>query len=477
MSLDFSGDLLEQHLHHAADIVQEIYSDQLRRIVFAGKSPAEIQSLFDVDLPEAESSVSEILEKIRRDVVGSATMNIGPHYYGYITGGGNQVAILADMISTALNQNSLKWHSSPISTEMEKLVIKWVCQFIGYPDSAAGAILDGGSTANFNCMAVARKNMAPHHISEEGLYGQNPMTIYVSNEGHSSFDKAVDVLGIGKKYLRKVETDKNFRINPEKLERRIVEDKNRGLQPICVIGIAGTTNTGAVDDLRSLAKIAKNHGLWYHVDAAYGGPAAALDSVGGLFSGMEEADSVVINPHKWLYVPFEAACILVKEPEKLRQTFSSLPDYLKSDRNDDGRTDLMEYQLPLTKSFKSLKVWMTLKAFGAQRLRDTIQKDIGNAKHIARLVSESDDFELMSNGPLSICCFRYHPAGTDEESVEELNKALIPAIEKDGRIFLTGTRLNGKAALRTCFINPRTKKEHVEMIPEVIRELGSGLNP
>ena len=473
MDLDFTPDELRQYLNEAADIINEIYKDKLNRRVFAGKSPAEVQALFEEDLPSDGVPISELLEKVRFDVVGAATMNIGPHYYGYITGGGNQVAILAEMLGASINQNNLKWHSSPISTEMEKLVIKWVSQFIGYPETAAGSILDGGSTANFNCLAVARKNMGPESLSDEGMYGQKPMTIYVSEQGHSSFDKAVDMLGIGKKYLRKIPVDEEFKIRTDLLEQEIQMDRNKGMNPICVIGIAGTTNSGAVDDLTELASIAEKNKIWYHVDAAYGGPAARVNSVKDLFSGMDKADSVVINPHKWLYVPFEAACILVKDPAKLRKTFSHLPDYLKSDDTGDGRTDMMEYQLPLTKSFKSLKVWMTLKAYGAKRLTNAIQSDIDHAKYLDERIRNSDDFELLAPVQLSITCFRYNPKDLEEKHVERLNQNLINRIERDGRIFLTGTRLNGKTALRTCFINPRTTLKDVELILEVIRELGS----
>lgn len=471
MNLDFTPEELTRYIHHAGQIIEELYGKKLDRRVFAGKSPGEVLSLFDEELPQDGLDVDELLEKVRRDVIGSATMNIGPHYYGYITGGGNQIAILAEMLSASLNQNNLKWHSSPVSTELEKLVIKWVSQFIGYPDTAAGAILDGGSTANFNCMAVARKNMGPPMMSDEGLYGMKPMTVYVSAEGHSSFDKAVDMLGIGKKYLRKIPVDHDFKIRVDLLEQQIQKDRNSDLIPICLIGIAGTTNTGAVDNLQELAAIAKKQNLWYHVDAAYGGPAGALDSKKSLFLGIEQADSVVINPHKWLYVPFEAACILVKEPEKLRKTFSLVPDYLKSDGDEDERTDLMEYQLPLTKSFKSLKVWMTLKAYGAKRIRETIRADIENAQYLGKLLDDSDDFERLAPIPLSIACFRHAPQGMSEQEIDDWNQKLISLIEQDGRIFLTGTKINGKTALRTCFINPRTTKKDVEWILEVIRDL------
>lgn len=475
MSLDFTNEELKGYIQHAGNIVEELYSEKLNRKVFAGMSASEVASLFDEEIPEEGLDPAELLEKVRKDIVGASTMNIGPNFYGYITGGGNQVAILAEMISAALNQNNLKWHSSPVSTELEIRVMKWICQFIGYPDTAMGTILDGGSTANFNALAVARKNKAPEGLSEEGIYNLKPMTIYVSEQGHSSLDKAVDMLGIGKKYLRKVKTDNQFRMDVTDLEMKIKEDIRNGLHPICVVGIAGTTNTGAVDDLKVIDAIAKKYNLWYHIDAAYGGPAAKVPSVKRLFDGLELADSVVIDPHKWMYIPFEAGCFIVKDPDKLRKTFSTIPDYLKSEKDGDCRTDLMEYQLPLTKSFKSLKIWMTLKTYGASRLRESIQEDINHAKFLAGLVEESEDFELLAPVPLSIVVFHYTPQNLNEVEIETLNKQLLPIIEQDGRIFLTGTKIRGKTALRTCFINPRTEEKHIKNILEVVRDLGSAM--
>lgn len=474
MSLDYTNDEFKKYIKLAGNIIEELYSEKLDRRVFAGKEAAEVASMFDEGIPEEGLDPAELLEKVRRDIVGASTMNIGPNFYGYITGGGNQIAILADMISTALNQNNLKWHSSPVSTELEIRVMKWICQFIGYPETSMGGILDGGSTANFNALAVARKNKAPEELSDEGMYNLKPMTIYVSKQGHSSLDKAVDMLGIGKKYLRKVKTDNQLRIDLAALEGKIKEDRNKGLHPICVVGIAGTTNTGSVDDLKGIAAIAKKYDLWYHVDAAYGGAAARVSSVEQQFEGMELADSVVIDPHKWMYIPFEAGCFLVKDPEKLRRTFSTIPDYLRSDQ-DYGRTDLMEYQLPLTKGFKSLKIWMTLKAYGANRLTDAIQEDINHAKYLAGLIEESEDFELLAPVPLSIVVFRYAPKNASEAEIASKNKKLLSAIEQDGRIFLTGTKVRGKTALRVCFINPRTQMKHVKNILDVVRNLGSSL--
>ncbi|MDZ7772691.1 MAG: aminotransferase class I/II-fold pyridoxal phosphate-dependent enzyme [Balneolaceae bacterium] len=474
MTLDFDDKQFDTALRKAGDLVKELYREDSDRPVFAGKSAEEVIRLFDEPLPEESEPVEKVLDRVREQVFGTMTRSMGPRYFGYITGGGNQVAVLAEMIKASLNQNNLKWHSSPVSTEMERLVMRWVAEFTGYPIDSAGVLLSGGSVANFNCMAVARTVKAPANVSAEGLYGSKPLTVYVSEEGHSSFDKAVDMLGIGRNYLRKVPVDEELRIDLEALERLIDRDRNAGFHPICAIGVAGTTNNGAVDDLDGVADICEKHDLWYHVDAAYGGPAARVEGVSHLFSGLERADSLVVNPHKWLYVPFEAGGALVRNPEHLRATFSTIPDYLRSDRGDDGRTDLMEYNLPLTKEFKALKVWMTLKTYGARRLRESIRRDIDRADMLALMVEEHPRMEMMAPAPLSIVCFRYNPGGKDPDELDRLNERIAREVEQDGRIFLTATRICGRAALRTCFINHRTREQDVRLIVEVVDELGAG---
>lgn len=475
MSLDVSPRQFQQWIKQAGQLVSDFYEHKDEEPVFAGKSPEEVQQLLEESLPRKAENIQSLLDETGEKILSSITNSVGPRYYGYITGGGNQVAVLAEMVKASLNQNNLKWHSSPVSTELERLVMRWVAEFIGYPTSSAGVLLSGGSVANFNCLAVARKIKAPADISGEGVYGSKPMTAYVSEEGHSSFDKAMDMLGLGKNYLRKISVDDQMRIDTEQLEKQIQKDKNRGLQPICAIAVAGTTNSGAVDDLQAVADICQKHDLWYHVDAAYGGPAAKVEGVAELFNGIERADSVVVNPHKWMYVPFEAGGVLVKDPEHLRRTFSTIPDYLKSDQQNGGRTDLMEYNLPLTKEFKALKVWMTLKAYGADRIRKEIASDIDKAAYLADLVKEHEQLELVAHGPLSIVCFRYNPGGLDGESLNKLNDRIINQIEADGRVFLTGTKIRGKTALRACFINHRTQKNDIDFLRNVVLEIASDL--
>ncbi len=475
MSLDVSPQQFKCWIDEAGKLVASHYQEHSEAKVFAGKSPTEVQELLGEPLPDDPQDMGSLLDEVGEKILSTITNSAGPRYFGYITGGGNQVAVLAEMIKASLNQNNLKWHSSPVSTELERLVMRWVAEFIGYPTSSAGVLLSGGSVANFNCLAVARTIKAPVDISDEGIYGSQPMTVYVSEEGHSSFDKAMDMLGLGKKYLRKIPVDDKFRIDPNQLEEQVRTDKNAGLHPICVIGVAGTTNTGAVDNLNAVADICQRYDLWYHVDAAYGGPAAKVERTSDLFSGIERADSVVVNPHKWLYVPFEAGGALVKNPDHLRKTFSTIPDYLKSDEQNRGRTDLMEYNLPLTKEFKALKVWMTIKAFGAARLREEIAADINKARYLSELVESEENLELMAPVPLSIVCFRYNPGGMAGSALNDLNDQIIQTIEADGRVFLTGTKIHGKTALRVCFINPRTEKEDIQLLQKVVLEIGSEL--
>lgn len=472
MSLDVSAPQFEQWIDQAGKIIADHIRQQADKKVFAGKSPQEVQALFDEPLPAGGKSIEKVLQQVQNDVLSSITNSAGPRYFGYITGGGNQAAVLAEMIKASLNQNNLKWHSSPVSTEMERLVMRWVAEFIGYTPKSAGVLLSGGSVANFNAMAVARKIKSPVDVAKEGMYGSPPQTVYVSAEGHSSFDKAVDMLGMGKKYLRKIPVDEELKIDLNALEAQIKKDKTNGYHPICAIGIAGTTNTGTVDNLNGVADICEAHDLWYHVDAAYGGPAARLKEKASLFDGMQRADSVVVNPHKWLYVPFEAGGLLVKNPSHLRQTFSTIPDYLKSDQAEDGRTDLMEYNLPLTKEFKALKVWMTLKTYGADKLTETIRRDIDKAQHLVKKVEETEQLEIMAPAPLSIVCFRYNTGRTSSEKLNSLNDEIINRVEQDGRIFLTGTKIDGQTALRVCFINHRTSRADVDAIVEVVSEIG-----
>ncbi|MFQ5796783.1 MAG: pyridoxal phosphate-dependent decarboxylase family protein, partial [Candidatus Bipolaricaulia bacterium] len=476
MNLDLELESLRELLYHASDIVVRLYADFDNKRIFHGKSPAEVRALFEEPLPREPQDVRSLLESVERDVFSGATLNISPHFLAYVMSGANHVGILAELLGAALNQNCTKWHLAASAAEIEQQVIRWIAEFISYPSDAGGVLVSGGSVANLTCLAVARKVKAPFDVSKDGVRAGPPLTVYVSEEVHSCIDKGIDMLGLGKDQLRKIPVNDDFTINEEKLEAQIMEDKSSGYFPICVIGNGGTINSGAVDPLETLADICAKHDLWFHVDAAYGGPAAATEIAHDLFRGIDRADSVVLDLHKWLYVPFEAACVLVKHRQDLRDTFSILPDYLRFDVDKSERVDFMEYSFQLSRNFKALKVWMTFKGYGTERLRATIQENIKTMRYLADLIDQSDDFERLAPVPLSAVCFRYRTEDAqyhhDEAYLSSLNKKLLDAVEKDGRVFITGTMIRGKTALRACCVNHRTQPSHVEYLLSVLRELG-----
>jgi glutamate/tyrosine decarboxylase-like PLP-dependent enzyme len=475
MSLDFEPSRFKALIEQSADIINHWYGSHLRNApIYNNHTPAEIQALFDEPLPGKGSEAEELLETIQTKVFETSNFNPSPNYYGYISGGGNQAAILAEILRNALNQNNLKWHSAPANSEIEKIVIRWICDFIGYPLNAAGVLVSGGSVANFLNLAVMRKIKCPVDMANDGMYNAPIMTVYVSEQGHSSIDKGMDMLGLGKKYLRKIPVDQDFRIDLDLLEAAIIQDKQQGFLPSCIVGIAGTTNTGSVDPLRALGELAQKHNLWYIIDGAYGLPGAGTSLVGDQFDGLELADSILLNPHKWFFVPFEVACVIVKNKTHLQSTFSMVPDYLRGGKEQSDREDLMDLNLQLTKDFKALKVWMTFKAYGADKLRSAIENDCLLARYAKETIDESTDFELLAPVPLSIVCFRYIGSGSyTNDRIDAINNRLLQLIEEDGRIFFAGTKINGQTSLRINLTNHRRTSGDIDFLFKVLRELGT----
>lgn len=475
MSLDFDLEELRRILYKTSDEVVEIFRGMRERKVFQAGSPNSVRELFSGSLPQKGAAFDDVLDEINTKVIANSTMNISPHFLAYFTGGANQAAIPAEMIAAALNQNMLKWHCSPAATEMERQVVRWICEFIGYPSTAGGSIMTGGSQANFEGLAVARKIQSERLGIQDKQALQN-IRIYVSSEGHSSIDKAAEALGIGKDNVIKIQPKEDHTIDCGQLINCIKEDKKAGKIPFCIVGNAGTVNTGAVDPLDKLAEICGENNLWFHIDAAYGGPAAGTKKYGHLFKGLDKGDSLVMDPHKWLYIPFEAGCLLVKDQRHLRDTFSMLPDYLRSNAEGRGRFDYLEYTFALTRSFKSLKIWTTFKVYGADRIRDSIESDIDKIHHLANLIDRAEDFERLTPVRLSVVCFRFRTddkmAWDDEEFLDDLNRRILDEAERDGRFFVTGTKAKGKTAIRAACINHRTTREDMESLLSIIREIG-----
>jgi aromatic-L-amino-acid/L-tryptophan decarboxylase len=477
-SLDSDLETFRDDLRKASELVVRLYRGLDRARVTPAKSRMEIASLFDEPLPHEPQSMEAILREVENNIFANSTLYLTPRFFGYINTGGNQAAILGELLASAVNQICAKWHFSPAASEVERRVIQWIAQFIGYAPEAGGCLLSGGSTGNLVGLAVARKQKAQFDAASVGMRGGGPMTVYVSQEGHASLEKSMALLGMGRNQLRKIAVLDDFTIDLEALEKQVTEDRKNGYYPICVVGNAGTTNTGAVDPLDALAEVCQKQELWFHVDAAYGGSAAGTEAAGRLFRGLDQADSVLVNPHKWLYLPVEAACILVREPRALRDTFQIVADYLQeeSDAIVDGPLDFKDYGPQLSRNFRALKVWMTFKAYGATKLRAAIESNIEIMRYLADRIDQSQDFVRLAPVPLSVVCFQYRTPDIsvhgDQKYLDELNSRLPEALEKDGRVFLSGTKIHGKRVLRACSVNHRLRREDVDFLLDVIREVG-----
>lgn len=475
MNLDFTPERFENLLSQSAALIQKLYGTLDRRAVYHATSPQAVRNRFHQPLPLEGKDPEILLDQDIPAIFHHATLNISPRFFAYVLGGGSQMGIIADQLNAALNQNLGKWHLAPAATEIERTVIQWLAQFVQYHREAGGVLLSGGSEANLTCLRVARDcQMAD--IKKTGFYGRQPGVIYASEETHSCVDKSVEMLGIGTDYFRKIPVHANFTIHLDQLEKQIQADQQAGLIPLCVVGNAGTVNTGAVDPLDKLAVIARRYGLWFHVDGAYGAPAASLTSKQGLFSGLSQADSLALDPHKWLQVPFESGCALVRRWSDLHHSFSRLPSYLQAQSDSSDRWDWTQYNFQLTRSFKALKVWMQFQVYGARQLTRVIEDNIALAQQLVTAIEDSPDFQLMAPAPLSVVCFQYRPrtgkTTANADYYNQLNARMLIEIEQRGEFFMTGTQLHGQTVLRFCCVNHRATTNDIAALLSHLRDIG-----
>lgn len=480
-SLDRDLATFRSELTRASEVVVRLYEKLEEARITPEKTRKEIAASFDESLPFEPQPMEAILNEVENKIFANSTLCLSPRFFGYINSGGNQASILADLLASAVNQILSLWHFSPAASEVERRVVQWIAEFIGYPSQAGGCLLSGGSAGNLVGLAVARSQKGEFDAASFGMRGGPPLTVYASQEVHASVDKAMMILGMGRDHLRKLPVRDDFTIDLDALDKQVSEDRNNGFHPLCVVGVAGTTNTGAVDPLNALADFCTAKGMWFHVDAAYGGPAARTELAGKLFQGLERADSVVVNPHKWLYASAEAACILVREGAALRHAFQVSADYLKKEKDAgiDAPLDFKDYGPQLSRSFRALKVWMTFKAYGAKELRAAIESNIQIMRYLANRIDESPDFARLAPVPLSVVCFQYRTTDTsrhaDSQYLDDLNPRLLDALEKDGRVFLSGTTIHGKRALRACSVNHRLCRADVDFLLDVTRQVGRSL--
>ena len=476
-TLDFSNDIFKSLLDKSTDLIIKKYSDLHNQTGYHDISQKEVESWFDEKVPIKGMTADDVLEIVKEKIYDTATGNLGPNMYAYVMSGGNQISVIADKLSSAINQNVTKWHLAPAITEIDKRVIQWAAEITGFGNKVGGFIGSSGSSANLDGLTVARNIFfEKQNVRKHGLFGYKPFRVYCSEETHSSIDKSVQLLGIGTNNLKKIKINEDFTININALKKQIANDVSNGYLPFCIIGNAGTVNTGAIDNLEKLSRVANENKMWFHVDGCYGGLASSLDSKRNLYKGINLADSLALDFHKWLYQPFEVGCLLVKNWGVMERSYYQKASYLdKSLSNENGRLELNEHHFLLSRNAKSLKVWMTLKVYGLKRLKDMIQKDIDLTEYLKNEIKKSSDFELIADSPLAICCFRYIGGFDDESKIIKLNEKLISALESDGRIFITGTKLRGKLVLRACLNNHRKNITSTKYLISTIREVGKKL--
>ena len=476
-SLDYSTEDFQSLLQKTTDLVLAQYAKLDQQKGFHAFEQKEVASWFDEPLPLTGSDALDLLQVVKERVIDTATGNLGTNMYAYVMAGGNQISTIADFLASSINQNATKWHLGPAMTEIEKRVVSWTAEMVGYTPEAGGVMVSGGSAATLTGLTVARNIFfRQYHVNKNGLFGMKPFTVYCSKETHSSTDKSVSLLGIGTNNLRKIATDADFKIDLVALDQQIISDIAAGFTPFCIVGNAGTVNTGAIDDLTALSRIAKQHGMWLHVDGAYGGLVSSLPELKEKYAGMELADSIALDFHKWLYQPFEIGCTLVRNWDVLRESYFKQADYL--DTSLEAKSDRLEFNehyFQLSRNAKAFKVWMSLKAYGFTKIQAMMQKDLDLTRYLERQVTAASDFELKSNSDLAIACFRYIGHNLSAEKVIEINQKLIPALENDGRVFITGTRLNGEFVLRACIINHRKTEASIDYLLNVIREVATTL--
>jgi glutamate/tyrosine decarboxylase-like PLP-dependent enzyme len=476
-SFDLPPDEVRRLGRLAADAVAEHREKLESRPVF-GKVGRDA-SLFEEPLPRDPQPFDEVLAFVREHVLPFPFGNSHPRFFGFINATADPVGITADYLAAAMNPNC--WGGDHAAVHVENEVMRWIAEIVGYPADAEGILVSGGSMANFTALAAARRAMTPGNVREEGLAGEGRprLVVYASDQVHHCVDKAVDLLGIGTRNLRKIPTDERFRVRTDLLERTIAEDRKSGLLPAVVVGNAGTVNTGAIDPLGEIADICRRESLWFHADGAYGAMARLSPALAPLFSGMERADSIAADPHKWLYVPYEAGAALLREPGRLAAAFRKFPEYLATDPESPfpGPVWFAERGVELSRGFKALKVWMGMKTHGSRAYARSIENDVALARFLAEEVDRRPEFERLAEQVLSIVNFRYRPTDRPlpDEEIDRLNRRIVNRLVGEGSFLLAPTILKGRTAMRVCIVNFRTTEDDLTLLLDEAARVGREL--
>jgi glutamate/tyrosine decarboxylase-like PLP-dependent enzyme len=438
------------------------------RPTFPAASARDTDAWFSRELPEqgmgdaALNDLTKVIDGVRPN---------SPRFFGYVFGSGEPVAAAADLLASVLNQNTTAWRSGPSAVTLEHIVVAWMAEAIGC-EEFVGSLTGGGSPANLMALAMARESRLPANE-----IGAQPGTVYASEQAHMSIAKAVALLGIGRCNLRLIPCDENFRMRVDELGKAIAQDVAAGLKPIAIVGSAGTVATGSIDPLPEVGAIARECGAWFHIDGAYGALASIAEPE--KFAGLAQADSLSLDPHKWLYQPVDCGCLLYRDRSAAQRAFSHTGDYAKSLLEDPVESfAFFEESMELSRRFRALKLWLSLRYHGMDKFREAIRNDLQNAQRLAGLIADQPELELLAPVPLSAVCFRYVAKPDTSRDFNALNQAILQRIVRRGKVFLSNASIQGKFALRACFVNHRTTPDDVaQIVSEAItagRELVNG---
>lgn len=469
------GDMPLEEFRKSGYMLIDWIADYLQNIeqlpVYPDVNYGDIKKTIEKNPPAFGENCENVLDDVSKVLLKGITHWNHPNFMAYFNSTSSGPGILAELLSAGFNVNGMAWHTCPSATELEEMMMEWFKEIFNLPPNFWGIVYDTASTSSMHAIAAAREQLFKLRIREKGMAGRNDiprLRIYASEHAHFSIDKSAVTLGFGLEGIRKISVDKEFRMIPEKLKEAISEDRKNGWLPCCVVATVGTTSTTSVDNIDEIGSICDEEGVWLHVDAAYAGTAAILPEMQWIFKGIEKADSLVINPHKWMFTPIDYSLFFTKKPEVLKRAFSLSAEYLQSSDKQEV-VDYMDYGIQLGRRFRSLKPWFIIRYFGVEGLKKRIKEHIRLTKMFAKWIEKSDNFELMAPANLGVVCFRACPQKiTEGEHLDTLNKNLLNAINETGKLSLSHTVLNNKFVIRISISGLRTLEKHVELAKEII---------
>ena len=480
--LDWSPDRAREFTDRITGLYEEFLTRVRELPVTHGRAADEVRHAVAIEVPEEPMPDEDLFAYLHEMVFRQAAYPGHPRFMAYVSGAGTVPGAGADLLAAGLNMNLGGWMLSPAASEIEFHLMRTFAGWFGLPPGAGGLVMSGGAMANFVALKAARDHKAGWDVRRQGVAAGPPLAMYLSEETHVVSSRAADMLGLGTAAVRKIPVDEDFRVQVDALREAIARDRDAGVHPFAVVASAGTVATGAVDPLDAVADVCAAEDLWFHVDAAYGGPAAFTEDLRPLFAGIERADSIAFDPHKWLYTPHSGGCVLVRDVQMLPDSFSVIASYTYQDKERTERgVDGTQLGPQFSRGFWALKIWVSLLAHGRRVYAARISHDAELARYLGARVQERSDFELVCPVGLSICCFRYVPSGLAEGKgrdpyLDLLNERLMTEAQQDGRVFFSNAVLGGRFVLRVCIVNFRTEAEDLDVVLDVAAEIGGRLD-